>query len=111
MSALGPGRPIEHPIHAALIRTPLLAGAEPGFVILEICTILALLTVVGLHLATLALSIFWATVVHSLFVRLAAKDPLTSALYLRSLRAPDWAAATSRLSAPPRSVRPAIPES
>lgn len=100
----------EHPIHAALVRTPLLAGAEPGFVILEICTILALLVVVGLHLATIALAAFWGTVVHSLFVRIAARDPLTSALYLRSLRSPTWAPATSRLDAPPRAIRAAIPE-
>ncbi len=98
-----------HPLHASLVRSPLLAGAEPGFVVLEVCLILALLTVVGLHFVTVALALFWGTAVHGLFVWIAAKDPLASALYLRSLRRDrnqDYTPALARLIARPAPVPP-----
>lgn len=99
-----------HRFNPSLVRKPLLAGAEPGLVIVEVCGILGLLFLVGLHPVTIALAAFYGTVVHGFFVWLAAKDPQAAVLYLRSLRARDFYPATPRLRTPSRLVRPAIPE-
>jgi len=98
-----------HPIHPSLVRKPLLAGAEPGLVIAEVCGILGLLFEVGLHPVTIGLAAFYGLAVHGFFVWLAGKDPQAATLYLRSLTSRDVYPATPRLVAPARPVRPAIP--
>jgi type IV secretory pathway TrbD component len=79
-----------HVIHASLFRPVLFAGAEPPVVMLEMATAFALIFGIGLHAATVALAVFYVTVVHSLMVRVAQQDPQMSALYIRSLSARDF---------------------
>lgn len=79
-----------HPIHRSLHRTITYAGAAPEFVIVEVAAIAALLFVAGLHIATIALALVYATVVHTLAVRVTARDPQMIHIYLRSLGEQDF---------------------
>ena len=99
-----------HVVHASLTRPVLFAGAEPAVVVVEVTTAFALLFGVGLHIATFLLAAFYLTVVHSLMVWVAARDPHMTALYLRSLAARDYYPAQAGVYAPPPVVHPSIPK-
>lgn len=79
-----------HPIHPSLARPILFLGAEPGVVLVEAAVVLALLFVVGVHVATVAVAFFYVTVVHSAVARLTVSDPQISVVYVRSLFARDF---------------------
>lgn len=98
-----------HPIHAALIRPVLFAGAMPELLILEVATVFALLFVVGLHLATVLLAAVYAFVIHALAVWITARDPQMLAIYLRSLTTKDFYVPHATVFAAAPSVHPAIP--
>jgi type IV secretory pathway TrbD component len=98
-----------HVVHASLWRPVLFGGAEPGFVIAEVATVLALLLVIGVHVGTIALAIAYGTFIHSAAVWVTAKDPAISQIYLRSLSVRDYYAPIARVSAPPAVVRPLVP--
>lgn len=98
-----------HPIHASLYRPITYAGATPELVITEAAIIIALIFVVGLHLTTLALAVFFATVVHSIAVWITARDPQMIPIYLRSLRFRDFYAPHASPHARGGRVLPAIP--
>jgi type IV secretory pathway TrbD component len=98
----------QHTIHTSLFRPILIAGAEPTVVILEGLTAGGLLFGAGFHIATIALALFYVTVVHAVMVRLAAKDPQISQLYVRSLTGRDYYPAHSAPDAPVVVVRPSI---
>ncbi|MGH7616916.1 MAG: hypothetical protein ACREPM_06780 [Gemmatimonadaceae bacterium] len=87
----------------------LLAGAEPAVVIVETCVVFAVLFVVGIHLVTIAIALFWLTAVHSLMVWVAKQEPQMTALYVRSLFGRDFYAPHARAHAPTPASRPAIP--
>jgi type IV secretory pathway TrbD component len=97
------------PIHASLYRPILFAGVEPAVAIAEASIVLALLVVVGVHVATVALATLYATAVHTAAAAVTRDDPLISAVYLRSLVARDYYQPHARLTAPAPRVRPAIP--
>ena len=107
------GAPVDgratHVIHASLIRPVLFAGAEPPVVIVETCVVFALLFVVGLHVLTVAIALFWLTVVHSTMVWVAKQEPQMSALYVRSLSGRDFYAPHARAHAPTPAPRTSIP--
>jgi type IV secretory pathway TrbD component len=96
-------------IHQSLIRPILFAGVEPPVAIIEGAIVLALLVVVGIHLATVGLAALYLTVVHTAMAAATRADPQISAVYLRSLGARDHYPPHARLSAPPSPVRPARP--
>ena len=98
----------QHTIHTSLFRPVLFAGAEPSVVILEGLTAGGLVLGVGFHVATIALAIFYLTVVHAVMVQLAAQDPQISQLYIRSLTGRDYYPAHSTIDAPNIVVRPSI---
>ena len=98
----------EHPIHSSLIRPVLLAGAEPAVVIVETCVVFALLFVVGIHLATLAIAIFWLTVVHGTMVWVAKQEPQMTTLYVRSLFGRDFYAPQAKVRARTSAPKPSI---
>jgi type IV secretory pathway TrbD component len=99
----------EHVIHASLWRPILLAGAEPGFVIMEAAIVMGLLIVVGIHVVTVALAAVYATVVHAGAVWVTSQDPQISAVYLRSLVAQDYYPAVARVSARGSGIRMSMP--
>jgi type IV secretory pathway TrbD component len=99
----------ESHVHSSLWRPILFGGAEPGFVIMEVATVLALLFVVGLHVTTVGLALVYATVVHAAAVWVTAKDPMMSRLYLRSLGMRDYYAPIARTSSRSVPVRAAVP--
>lgn len=105
----GPATPSRHAIHASLCRPVLFLGAEPGVVIVEAAVVLALLFVVGVHVATVAVAVFYVTVVHGAVVRVTASDPQISAVYVRSLFARDYYPPHAQLRAGPPPVRPSLP--
>jgi type IV secretory pathway TrbD component len=98
-----------HIIHTSLIRPVLFAGAEPAVVIVESCVVFALLFVVGIHLLTIAIAVFWLTVVHSTMVWVAKQEPQMTALYVRSLAARDFYAPHARAHVAAPAPRPSIP--
>jgi type IV secretory pathway TrbD component len=98
-----------HVIHSSLIRPVLFAGAEPSVVIVETTTAFALLFVVGLHVVTVALAVFWLTIVHGVMVWVAKQDPQMVELYTRSLFGRDYYVPLARAHAPTRGPRPSIP--
>lgn len=98
-----------HPIHPSLCRPILFAGAEPGVVIVEAAVVLALLFVVGIHVATVAVAVFYIGVVHAAVVRVTATDAQISQVYVRSLVARDYYPPHALLQAGTPAVRPAIP--
>lgn len=100
-----------HVIHASLYRPVLLAGAEPAVVIVEVATAFGLVFGVGIHVATVALALFYLTVVHAAMAWVAKQDPHMIALYVRSLAARDFYPPHGSVHAMVRSVRPSIPRS
>ena len=97
-----------HPIHASLFRPVLVGGAEPAAVIVEVMTAGAVLFGIGIHLATLALAVFYLVVVHGVMVWVAKQDPQMSMLYMRSVTAKDYYAPLAAVDAPFSAARPAI---
>jgi type IV secretory pathway TrbD component len=100
-----------HVIHSSLWRPALLMGVEPAVAVLEGTTALALIFVVGLHVVTLGLAVFYLTVVHSVMAWVAKQDALMSQLYIRSLAARDYYAPHASVRAGPSSAHAAVPES
>ena len=98
-----------HPVHVALVRSVLYAGAEPTVVIVELSISFSLLFIVGFHLVTVLLAGFWLSVVHAVMVWIAKQDSQMIELYVRSLFGRDYYPAQSRLHAPTRVPRPSIP--
>ena len=96
-------------IHTSLIRPVLFAGAEPSVVIVETCVVFALLFIVGIHLITIAIALFWLTTVHGVMVWVAKQEPQMTALYVRSLFARDFYAPHALAQTPTPPPRPAIP--
>lgn len=97
-------------VHQSLIRTPLYAGVDKGFLLVEACTVGFLFFAVGFHLATVFAAGVWVLVLHPLMVWVNAKDPLLAALYVRSLWGRDYYAphASHRGRAP--AAKPSIPK-
>jgi type IV secretory pathway TrbD component len=108
--SLGPATVGRHAIHASLCRPVLFLGAEPGVVIVEVAVVLGLLFVVGVHVATVGVALFYVTVVHSAVVRVTASDPQISAVYLRSLLARDYYPAHTLWRAGPPRARASVPK-
>ena len=100
--------PLRHPVHLALTRVPLVAGAPRTFVVSEALLVSILLFGVGLHVATVAVAGFYLLVCHPVAVLLAARDPLIAGVYLRSLAYRDGYDAAPRLDAPVLPVHPAV---
>ena len=98
-----------HPIHASLFRPVLFAGAEPAAAVIEGLTAGGLLFGAGFHVATILLATFYLTVVHTVMVRVAGRDPQMSQLYLRSLSGRDYYAAHCPWESRVPPVRPSIP--
>ena len=98
-----------HVVHASLIRPVLFAGAEPAVVIVETCVAFALLFVVGLHVLTVVIALFWLTAVHSVMVWVAKQEPQMTSLYVRSLSARDFYAPHARAYLPTPAPHPALP--
>jgi type IV secretory pathway TrbD component len=89
----------------------LFAGAEPAVVIVETCVVFALLFVVGIHVVTIAIALFWLTVVHSVMVWVAKQEPQMTGLYVRTLSARDFYPPHARARVSTPSPRPSIPVS
>ena len=101
--------PLRHPVHLALTRVPLVAGAPRPFVVSEAVLVAILLFGVGLHVPTVAVAGFYLLVCHPAAVLLAARDPQIAEVYLRSLVYRDYYDATPCLLAPVPLVHPAVP--
>jgi type IV secretory pathway TrbD component len=101
--------PALHPIHPALYRPVLLAGAEQGLAVFEGTLIAGLLVVVGVHLSTLLLVAFYLGVFHPLAVWATSRDPIFSGVYLRSLAYAGYYPAVARWEGRRPPVRPSVP--
>lgn len=109
MSPEGLKSPKKHPIHASLYKPVLFLGVEQSVAILEATLVFALLVGVGLHLLTVILAISIITVIHPVMVKLTAKDPDVSRVYVRSVMSQDYYPAKSSGAARLLPVKAAIP--
>jgi type IV secretory pathway TrbD component len=109
-SLLGGSRDVEaHVVHASLVRPVLLAGAEPAAVMIEVTTAFALVFVVGFHVVTVLVALFYLTIVHSLMVWVATQDPQMTAMYFRSLTSRDFYPPHGVVTHTAPRVRPSFP--
>jgi type IV secretory pathway TrbD component len=97
------------PLHPALCRPVLYAGVAPEVLFFEVTTVFLLLFEVGLHVATVGLSLLYTLVFHPLAVHLCARDPQIAQLYVRSLRGADHYVPAPRVGARIRAAEPALP--
>lgn len=104
-----PGDLTRREVHQSLIQTPLYAGVERGFLLLEVTAVGALFFLIGVHLATVGLAALWVLVLHPVMAWVGRRDPLLAQLYVRSLTLKDFYLPHARLGAPAAKVRPSIP--
>ena len=111
-AALGAGGAADRRVHPSLIRPMLYGGVERPVLVLEATTALGLLFSLGPHLATFGIVAVIVGVLHPAMVWVSARDPLATAVYIRSL---GWRAyypphASMRVSrGTPPHVRPTLP--
>ena len=98
-----------HRVHRSLVRTPLYAGVEKGFLLFEVSVVGFLFFVIGIHALAFAVALVWVLAVHPAMAWVCAKDPLLPALYVRSLSGKDYYAPHARLRRPPLRPKPSIP--
>lgn len=97
-------------VYQSLVRTPLYAGVDKGFLLFEVCTAGFIFFVIGISLPTLLLALVWMAVIHPVMVWINAKDPLLVVLYVRSLSGRDFYAPHAHRSQRTCSARPSIPQ-
>ena len=101
--------PRQHKVHQSLIRTPLYAGVEKGFLLFEVCTVGFLFFVIGFHAIAIAVALVWVLLVHPTMAWICAKDPLLAMLYVRSLSGKDFYTPHASVRGTPLKAKPAIP--
>lgn len=104
------GRLARNRVHQSLVRTPLYAGVEKGFLLFEVSTVGFLFFVIGFRLVTFVAAAVWVLVLHPLMAWVSARDPLMPALYIRSLTAKDYYAPQALRHRKPISPKPSIPK-
>ena len=104
------GRLTRNRVHQSLVRTPLYAGVEKGFLLFEVSTVGFLFFVVGFRLVTFVAAAVWVLVLHPVMAWVSARDPLMPALYIRSLTAKDYYAPQASNRRKPISPKPSIPK-
>ena len=100
--------PRRAPIHLALTRPLLLAGAERELVLVNGTIIAALIFGVGFYWASLTMAILLATVGHLGLTRAAKHDPQLSRVYVRHIRYQEYYPARAAVQAPPGYVFPSV---
>lgn len=100
--------PTTRRVHQSLIKTPLYAGVDKGFLIFELTTIGFLFFVIGFSFATVLLAVIWTAVLHPIMVWINAKDPLLAVLYVRSLTGKDFYVPHAKLGEKVPGVKPSI---
>ena len=93
--------PRRAPIHLALTRPLLLAGAERELVLMNGTIIAALIFGVGFHWASLTMAILLTTVGHWGLTRAAKHDPQLSRVYVRHIRYQEFYPARAVVQAAP----------
>jgi type IV secretory pathway TrbD component len=97
------------PLHPSLCRPVLYAGVAPELLFFEVSAVFLMLFEVGLHVATVGLSLVYALAFHPFAVWLCARDPLIAQLYVRSLRGADHYLPAPRIGSRVRAADPALP--
>ena len=100
--------PRRAPIHLALTRPMLLAGAERELVLMNGTIIAALIFGVGFHWASLTMAVLLATVGHWGLTRGAKHDPQLSRVYVRHIRYQEYYPARAEVQAPPAWIFPSV---
>ena len=98
-----------HEVHQSLVKTPLYAGVDRGFLLFEVATVGSLFFLVGFHLATLGLAVLWLAVLHPVMAWINSQDPLLAQLYIRSLSARDFYLPHAKPDARGVRAKPSIP--
>ena len=109
-----PQQPLQHllhknKVHRSLIRTPLYAGVEKGFLLFEISAVGFLFFVAGFSAPTALVALVWVLLIHPAMVWICARDPLLIVLYVRSLSGADFYFPHARRGAKMPPVRPSLP--
>ncbi len=96
------------PIHQALVRPQLTMGVERPVIAVEWTLALALVVGLGPGLLSLGVVALVIAVIHPTMVWLTARDPQTTAVYVRSRRYADYYAPHAPLHARPRRPTPSV---
>ena len=96
------------PIHQALVRPQLTMGVERPVIAVEWTLALALVVGLGPGLLSLGVVALVTAVIHPTMVWLTARDPQTTAVYVRSRRYADYYAPHAPLHARPRRPAPSV---
>ena len=96
-------------VYQSLIKTPLYAGVDKGFLLFEATTIGFLVFVIGVGFATLLVAVVWVAVIHPVMVWINAKDPLLAMLYVRSLTGKDFYCPHAKHDQRTPAIKPSIP--
>ena len=97
-------------IHQSLVKTPLYAGVDKGFLLFEVTTVGFLFFVIGFNLASVLLALVWTAVIHPIMVWICAKDPLLPVLYVRSISGKDFYVPHAKPGDKVPGVKPSIPQ-
>ena len=97
------------PLHPSLCRPVLYAGVAPELLFFEVSAVFLMLFEVGLHVATVGLSLLYALAFHPFAVYMCLRDPLIAQLYVRSLRGADHYLPAPRFGSRVRAADPALP--
>ncbi len=95
-------------VHPALLRVVLYGGVERPVIALEGTVAAGLIFTVGPRLVTLAVIVAIVSVIHPVMVWVTSRDPLATAIYVRSLRWRDYYAPHGTLRTRGR-VDPTLP--
>ena len=95
-------------VHPGLLRTVLYAGVERPVIALEATVAVGLVATIGPRVVTLLAIVLIVGVVHPIMAWVTSKDPLATAIYVRSLRWRDYYVPHAGVGARAR-VRPTLP--
>jgi type IV secretory pathway TrbD component len=95
-------------VHPSLLRAVLYAGVERPVIALEATIAIGLVATVGPRLVTLAAVAVIVGLIHPVMAWATSKDPLATAVYVRSLRWRDYYAPHAGMRSKGR-VKPTLP--
>ena len=102
--------PHEHPIHTSLVRSVLTLGVERHVLALEATLVLALVLGAGVTTLTLVLGAGIAFALHPVLVWVTTRDPLATAVALRSRGYADYYAPQAAVHRSPPRPHPSVPD-
>ncbi len=106
----GPGARRARPVHQSLVQTPVFAGVDRSFLVLEVTLALAVAVGMGVSWVTLIVVVLIVGIVHPVLVYLTQRDPLMTAFAARALTQASVYDPLGAASTPARKPARAVPK-